>query len=71
MTFPRPRRRTCPQTLPTSLPPARALGLKGAGVGGEPAPRWKARPTRSPLVSGSGCPQVPGAGPGAHLEGRG
>lgn len=39
MTFPRPRRRTCPQTLPTSLPPARALGLKGAGVGGEPAPR--------------------------------
>lgn len=67
MTFPRPRRQTCPQPLLTYPPQPRAWPKRG-GAGGEPAPPggWLV-----PLVSGSCCLQVAGAGPGAHLAGPG
>lgn len=68
MTFPGPCRRTCPQPLPT-YPCPRALA--GGGPGGEPGPGQVPSPTRSPPASGSCCPQVAGAEPGAHLEGWG
>lgn len=68
MTFPRPCRRTGPQPLPTY--PCPGALARGRG-GGASAPGQVASPARSPAVSGSCCPQVAGAEPGAHLEGRG
>lgn len=65
MTFPRPRRQTCLQPLPTS----RAPGLRGGGAGGEPVPpgAWLILPGPFQFAGGrGGARRSPG---GAGLRG--